>query len=194
MSWPICTCVRKKPVVTSAKHVVSIESDLLTGNAQSTNYLPNFINIYVRRDLFALQLVDGHRCRVWTSSFEELLDLIANHQLALVAWIQVLHQCDVCWESISCIHITSGRCRNFIPVSLICEMVIATARHCDRNLFTEDVWFTWDGYFNSRNTATSEEENQHAQFVISHQERLSMNVRSDVINDHHLDPFILPQR
>jgi hypothetical protein len=58
-------------------------------------------------------------------------------------------------------------------------------------LFTDEAFFTRDGYFNSKNSHIWDDENPHAMFVRVHQQQFSV-IWAGIVCDHLLGPVILP--
>lgn len=58
-------------------------------------------------------------------------------------------------------------------------------------LFTDEAFFTRDGYFNSKNSHIWDYENPHAMFVRTHQQ-FSVNIWAGIVGDHLLGSVSLP--
>lgn len=61
-------------------------------------------------------------------------------------------------------------------------------------LFSDESLFTREGLFNSHNNHVWNNDNPHAKFIRSFQNRFSLNVWGGIIGDHLLGPYFLPAR
>ena len=62
------------------------------------------------------------------------------------------------------------------------------------SLFTDEVCFTRDGYFNSRNSHIWDDKNPHAVFIRVHQARFNVDIWGGILGGYLLGPVIIPDR
>lgn len=61
-------------------------------------------------------------------------------------------------------------------------------------LFTDEAYFSRDGYFNSRNSHVWDYENPHAHFTRGHQHKFGVNIWAGIIENKIIGPYLLPTR